>query len=46
MATSKTVKVAAVQAASVSFDLAASLHKLTRLTQQAKAQGAQFVVFP
>ena len=41
-----TVKVAAVQAASVAFDLPASLDKLEKLVVEAKQQGAQLVVFP
>ncbi|KKA22271.1 Nitrilase [Rasamsonia emersonii CBS 393.64] len=44
--TSRTVKVAAVQAACVAFDLAASLRKLAQLTRQAKDAGAKLVVFP
>jgi hypothetical protein len=40
------VKVAAVQAASVSFDLAASLKKLEKLTGEAASQGAELVAFP
>lgn len=40
------VKVAAVQAAPVSFDLDKSLNKLTRLTAEAAAAGADLIVFP
>ncbi|KAI8626865.1 carbon-nitrogen hydrolase [Xylariaceae sp. FL1651] len=46
MASSRTIKVAAVQAAPVSFDLDKSLEKLTRLTAEAAAGGAELVVFP
>lgn len=42
----KNVKIAAVQAAPVSFDLAASITKLESLTQEAATQGAELVVFP
>ena len=41
-----TVKVAAVQAAPVSFDIDKSLEKLVRLTARAKQAGADLVVFP
>ncbi|GKT65646.1 carbon-nitrogen hydrolase [Colletotrichum tofieldiae] len=40
------VKVAAVQAAPVSFDLEKSLQKLSKLTEEAAAAGADLVVFP
>ena len=40
------VKVAAVQAAPVSFDLEGSLRKLCQLTATAAAAGADIVVFP
>ena len=40
------VKVAAVQAAPVSFDLEQSLAKLTKITATAAAAGADLVVFP
>ncbi|KAK6211678.1 carbon-nitrogen hydrolase [Colletotrichum tabaci] len=40
------VKVAAVQAAPVSFDLDKSLQKLSKLTEEAAAAGADLVVFP
>ncbi|KAI8300840.1 Bifunctional nitrilase/nitrile hydratase NIT4 [Colletotrichum sp. SAR11_240] len=40
------VKVAAVQAAPVSFDLEKSLEKLSKLTAEAAAAGADLVVFP
>lgn len=42
----QTVKVAAVQAAPVSFDLLASLKKVEELTAEAAKQGAQLVAFP
>ncbi|KAK1991160.1 carbon-nitrogen hydrolase [Colletotrichum falcatum] len=44
--TRPTVKVAAVQAAPVSFDLDKSLQKLCKLTEEAAAAGADLVVFP
>lgn len=40
------VKVAAVQAAPVSFDLDKSLDKLEKLTAEAAGSGADLVVFP
>lgn len=40
------VKVAAVQAAPVSFDLEKSLDKLIKLTAEAAGAGADLVVFP
>ncbi|OHF01007.1 carbon-nitrogen hydrolase [Colletotrichum orchidophilum] len=40
------VKVAAVQAAPVSFDLEKSLQKLSKLTEKAAQAGADLVVFP
>jgi nitrilase len=43
---SGSVKVAAVQAASVVLDLGATLEKLERLALEAAAGGAQLVVFP
>ncbi|RWA14006.1 hypothetical protein EKO27_g1088 [Xylaria grammica] len=46
MASSKIVRVAAVQAAPVSFDLEKSLEKLTRLTAEAAKGGADLIVFP
>lgn len=46
MSSSKTVRVAAVQAAPVSFDLEKSLEKLTRLAAEAVKGGADLVVFP
>jgi hypothetical protein len=46
MASTAPIKVAAVQAAPVSFDLGASLEKLQRLTAQAAEAGADLVVFP
>ncbi|KAI1326387.1 carbon-nitrogen hydrolase [Xylariaceae sp. FL0255] len=46
MPPNKTVKVAAVQAAPASFDLEKSLEKLTVLTAEAAAGGADLVVFP
>ena len=42
----RSVKIAAVQAASVAFDLDASLKKLCTLTRQAAGDGADLVVFP
>jgi predicted amidohydrolase len=44
--TSRIVKVAAVQAAPVSFDLEKSLSKLLDLTSEASQAGADLVVFP
>lgn len=41
-----TVKIAAVQAAPVAFDLEASLKKLEKLTAEAASQSAELVVFP
>lgn len=41
-----TVKVAAVQAAPVAFDLVQSLKKVEKLTAEAAAQGAELVAFP
>ncbi|KAI0187704.1 carbon-nitrogen hydrolase [Xylaria flabelliformis] len=46
MSSEKTVRVAAVQAAPVSFDLEKSLEKLTRLAAQAAKGGAELIVFP
>ena len=46
MSSTTPIKVAAVQAAPVSFDLDASLEKLQRLTAQAAEAGADIVVFP
>ncbi|KAK8869779.1 hypothetical protein IAR55_000347 [Kwoniella newhampshirensis] len=40
------VRVAAVQAASVAFDLKASVEKLQHLVVEAKQGGAQLVLFP
>ncbi|EPE30811.1 Carbon-nitrogen hydrolase [Glarea lozoyensis ATCC 20868] len=40
------IKVAAIQAAPVAFDLAASLKKVTLLTAEAASNGAELVVFP
>lgn len=42
----QSVKVAAVQAAPVSFDLVASLKKVEQLTAEAASQGAELVAFP
>jgi predicted amidohydrolase len=42
----KTLKVAAIQAASVGFDLDSSLRKLEKLTTEAAVAGAELVVFP
>jgi hypothetical protein len=45
--TSTTIKVAAVQAAPVSFDLEKSIEKVAKLTKEAAAEaGADLVVFP
>lgn len=44
--TRKTVKVAAVQVASVAFDLEASLRKLEEWTRKAAEAGAELIVFP
>ncbi|KAF2809991.1 putative nitrilase [Mytilinidion resinicola] len=41
-----TVKVAAIQAAPVSFDLHESLEKVSKLTSEAARSGADLVVFP
>ncbi len=46
MSVQPTIKVAAVQAASVLFDAVASVAKACRLTQEAAAAGAQLVLFP
>lgn len=46
MAKQKILKVAAVQAAPVGFDLALSLKKLETLTAEAALAGANLVVFP
>jgi hypothetical protein len=43
---SKHCRIAAVQAAPVSFDLQKSLAKLSELTATSKASGADLVVFP
>jgi nitrilase len=40
------IKVAAIQAAPVSFDLEKSLTKLSELTAKASASGADLIVFP
>lgn len=40
------VKVAAVQAAPVSFDLVESLKKLSKLACEAASNGARIVAFP
>ena len=42
----KSVKVAAVQAAPVSFDLEKSLEKVAHFTAEAANAGANLVVFP
>jgi predicted amidohydrolase len=42
----KTLRVAAVQAAPVAFDLKLSLDKLQKLTREAALAGAELVVFP
>lgn len=44
--TSKVVKVAAIQAAPVSFDLEKSLKKVATFTAEAAQSGADLVVFP
>lgn len=41
-----TTRVAAVQASSVGFDLAASVEKVAKLVSEAKSNGAQLVVLP
>ena len=46
MATSNIVKVAAVQAAPISFDLHKSLDKLEKLASKAAQAGADLAVFP
>lgn len=46
MAAARVVKVAAVQAAPVSFDLEKSLEKLSRLAGEAAEAGADLIVFP
>lgn len=46
MAKQKTLRVAAVQAAPVGFDLEMSLKKLGSLTAEAALAGANLVVFP
>lgn len=46
MSLGKIVKVAAVQAAPVSFDLEKSLEKLKKLTAEAAKEGADLIVFP
>ena len=43
---SKTIKVAAVQIASVAFDLEASIAKAKKYLAEAVKQGADLVVFP
>ncbi|KAF2734894.1 putative nitrilase [Polyplosphaeria fusca] len=40
------VKVAAVQAAPVAFDLEKSIERITKFTSEAKASGADLVIFP
>ncbi len=42
----QTLKIAAVQAAPVAFDLTESLKKVEILTTEAAAQGAELVAFP
>ncbi|KAL5330305.1 hypothetical protein ACEPPN_003831 [Leptodophora sp. 'Broadleaf-Isolate-01'] len=44
--TQESVKVAAVQAAPVAFDLTATLKKVETLTAEAASQGAELVAFP
>ena len=44
--TSRSVKVAAVQAAPVAFDLQQSLEKVAKFTKQAADNGADLVCFP
>lgn len=41
-----TVKVAAVQAAPVAFDLEKSIEKVSKFTAEAAKNGADLVVFP
>lgn len=43
---SKTVKIAAVQAAPVAFDVAESLSRVAHFTAEAAEAGADLVVFP
>ena len=43
---SKQVRVAAVQASPIAYDLVKSVGKLQSLTKEAKRNGAQLVVFP
>jgi predicted amidohydrolase len=42
----QSVKIAAVQAAPVAFDIIESLKKVERYTAQAASQGAELVAFP
>ena len=44
--TQKSVKIAAVQAAPVAFNLVESLKKVEQFTTKAAAQGADLVAFP
>jgi predicted amidohydrolase len=44
--TQRTVKIAAVQAAPVAFNLVESLKKVEKLTAEAAANGAELVAFP
>lgn len=46
MARAQSVKVAAVQASPVSFDLHGSLQKVAQFTAEAASQGAELVAFP
>lgn len=46
MSTQKTVKVAAVQAAPVAFDLPKTLMKVAHFAAEAAKAGADLVVFP
>jgi nitrilase len=42
----QSVKVAAVQAAPVAFDLARSIERISKLVTDAASSGAELVIFP